>query len=253
MTKQNTTNVGIFGLVEKIIRFIPIIYVFFRYLVKYTNYFESDFFYLPKIFKNKKINIIDIGASDGISCKFFLKNLNVNYIFCFEPQKVFHKSLLKIFTKFKRIKFFKYGLGEKNFDDVLYVPYVNFFGKKMFLSTYTFKKRKDLEKQIKLDFLIKPNIDLIKIKIRKFKIITKKIDLIKIDTNGSEIFIVKSLKKLIARDKPVFIIENNNIQEIYKFLKVYNYKKFFVHKNVLKKHSKQTSANIIFKIADKKN
>ena len=123
-------------------------------------------------------------------------------------------------------------------------------GKNCVFQRTLFKKRKDLEKQIKLDFLIKPNIDLIKIKIRKFKIITKKIDLIKIDTNGSEIFIVKSLKKLIARDKPVFIIENNNIQEIYKFLKVYNYKKFFVHKNVLKKHSKQTSANIIFKTTD---
>ena len=111
------------------------------------------------------------------------------------------------------MKFFKYGLGEKIFDEILYVPYVNFFRKKIFLSTYTFKKRKDLERQIKIDFLIKPNIDLIKIKIRKFKIITKKIDLIKIDTNGSEIFIVKSLKSLL-QETNLFIIENKTSRNI---------------------------------------
>ena len=69
--KQNTTHSGLLGLVEKLIRLIPIIYVFFRFLVKYTNYFEDDFYYLKKIFKDKKLNIIDVGASDGISSNFF--------------------------------------------------------------------------------------------------------------------------------------------------------------------------------------
>ena len=74
MIKQNTTNSGFFGKIETIIRIIPHIYIIFRMLVRFTTYFEEDFFYLKKIFKNKKINIIDVGASDGISAQFFLRN-----------------------------------------------------------------------------------------------------------------------------------------------------------------------------------
>ena len=93
MKKQNTTqNFGFYVFLEKTIRLIPIIYIIFRYLVKHTNYFEDDFFYLKKFFKNKKINIVDIGASDGISALFFLRNLNPKKIFCYEPQRIFIKN-----------------------------------------------------------------------------------------------------------------------------------------------------------------
>ena len=47
MKKQNTTqNFGLLIFLEKMIRLIPVIYIFFRYLIKYTNYFEDDFYYL---------------------------------------------------------------------------------------------------------------------------------------------------------------------------------------------------------------
>ena len=74
-----------------------------------------------------------------------------------------------------------------------------------------------------------------------------KIDLIKIDTNGSEYQIVDTLFKLIKRDKPVLIIENNNISKIYKNLKKLGYKKYYVVDNKIKTHHNQNSANIIFK------
>ena len=99
MIKQNTTHRGLLGIVEKIIRYIPIIYFFFRKLVKYTSYFEYDFYYLNKIFHNKKINIIDVGASDGIASKFFINNLNVNKIFCVEPQSIFLSYLKRLKKK----------------------------------------------------------------------------------------------------------------------------------------------------------
>ena len=100
MTKQNTTqNSHLLISIERIIRFIPHIYIIFRSLVRFTNYFENDFFYLKQIFKNKKINIIDVGASDGISAQFFLRNLNPNNIFCYEPQKIFLKRLINLKKK----------------------------------------------------------------------------------------------------------------------------------------------------------
>ena len=245
--KQNTTNKGFLGLIEKIIRLIPHIYIFFRWLVKYTNYFESDFYYLKKIFNNKKINIIDVGASDGISSKFFLNNLNVNKIFCFEPQQTFHKDLEKLAHKNKSIIIKKYGLSSKDKNEIVFVPYLNIFGKTFYLSTYTFPKKDKLREQINLDFLILPLIGKIKLKLRKFRMLKDKIQLIKIDTNGSEKDIINSLTGLIKRDKPVLIIENNDVKNILKILKKYNYQKYFVNNNKLLTHSNQNSGNVIFK------
>ena len=43
MVKQNTTNTGFFGFLETCIRLIPIIYIFVRHLIRFTNYFEEEF------------------------------------------------------------------------------------------------------------------------------------------------------------------------------------------------------------------
>ena len=247
MTKQNTTNSGFFGKIETIIRIIPHIYIIFRMLVRFTNYFEEDFFCLKSIFRNKKINIIDVGASDGISAQFFLRNLNCNKIYCYEPQKVFFLKLLNLKKKFKNIIPFNYGLAKKNFRMEIFYPFVNFFGIKVFLLTYSFPVKKELEDQINLDFFIKPNIEKSKILVKKFIMLKDRVDLIKIDTNGSEHEIIDTLFKQIKRDKPVLIIENNNISKIYKNLKKLGYQKFHVVNNKLKKHINQNSANIIFK------
>jgi FkbM family methyltransferase len=248
MIKQNTTHSGLLGIIEKIIRFIPIIYIFFRKLVKYTNYFEDDFYYLSRIFTNKSINIIDVGASDGIASKFFLNNLNCNKIFCFEPQSIFLPHLKRLKKRYpNNIKVFDFGLGRKKQNQSLFVPFVNFFGKKLYLSTYTFPKKNELKKQIMLDFLIYPQITKINIRLKKFSKINEHIDLIKIDTNGSELDVIISLKAIIKKYRPILIIENNDIRNIYEYLKKFNYQKFYVFNGVLKKHINQRSGNVIFK------
>ncbi len=248
MKKQNTTqNSRIYIFLEKTIRLIPIIYVIFRFFVKHTNYFEDDFFYLKKIFNDRKINIIDIGASDGISALFFLRNLNPKKIFCYEPQRIFYKKLVSLKKKHKNIFPFNHGLAEKNSIMKIFYPYTNFLGKKVYLLTYSFPIKKELEQQIKSDFFIKPFIEQSEIKVKKYRLAKDKIDLIKIDTNGSEVGIVKTLLPLVKRDKPTFIIENNNIGEIYKILKKYKYKKYYVKGDLLKIHENQNNANIIFK------
>ena len=247
MTKQNTTQSGSFKWIEKLIRMIPIVYIFFRSLVRYTGYFESDFFYLKKIFRNKSINIIDVGASDGISALFFIRNLKPKKIYCYEPQKIFYRKLINLKKKYKFLKLFNYGLGNKISNETVYYPFVKIFNKKFVLFAYSFPVKKELEKQINLDFLIKPKIYQDKITIKKFKIPKDKINLIKIDTNGSELEVITSIMRLLKRDKPVLIIENNNINKIYKKVKFLKYKKFYVDNNTLKKHKSQNNVNIIFK------
>ena len=81
--RKSKTNEGFFSILEKIIRSHPAIYLIIRNLIRYTNIFEKDFDGLKKINFNNKINIIDVGASDGLSVKFFLNNLSVNKVICF--------------------------------------------------------------------------------------------------------------------------------------------------------------------------
>tara|TARA_B110001452_G_C15205267_1_gene418125 strand:+ start:807 stop:1556 length:750 start_codon:yes stop_codon:yes gene_type:complete len=245
--KQNTTHTGFFGKIETFIRAIPHIYIIFRNLVRFTNYFEEDFNYLNQLFNNRKINIIDVGASDGISAKFFDRNLNCNKIYCYEPQKIFFKKLINLKKKIKNLIIYNYGLGKKDFKMEIFYPYITFLNKNFFLLTYSFPIKKELELQIDLDFLIKPKIKKSKIVVKKFKMIKDKIDLIKIDTNGSEVQIVESMLPLIRRDKPVLIIENNNINKIYRFLKKYKYRKYCIIKKKFVIHNNQNNANIIFK------
>ena len=129
----------------------------------------------------------------------------------------------------------------------IFYPFVSFFGFKVFLLTYSFAVKKELQDQINLDFFIKPNIERSKILVKKYIPVKDKINLIKIDTNGSEFEVIDTLLKLIKRDKPILIIENNNISTIYKKLKKFGYKKYYVINDNLKKHTHQDSANIIFK------
>tara|TARA_B100000902_G_C27268103_1_gene894765 strand:+ start:553 stop:1296 length:744 start_codon:yes stop_codon:yes gene_type:complete len=247
MIKNNTANSGLLGFFEKLIRVIPHIYLIFRPLIKFTNFFEEDFHILKNIFKNKKINIIDIGASDGISALFFIRNLNTNFIYCYEPQKEFYKKLKNLKKKYNKLKLFNFGLGDRVYNQYVYYPYIKILNSKFVLYAYSFPDKKGLKQQISLDFLLKPHIYKDKIKIKKLIMPKNKIHLIKIDTNGSEFNIINSIMPVLKRDKPVLIIENNNINKIYKKIKFLKYKKYTVKNNNLEIHTNQKNINVIFK------
>ena len=85
--KTSKTNSGFLYFLEKIVRSHPLLYFVVRYFIRYTNIFEEDANGVAFLNLNKKVNIIDVGASDGISSKFFNKKLKINKIICFEPNK----------------------------------------------------------------------------------------------------------------------------------------------------------------------
>ena len=97
--RKSSTNIGIIGIFEKLTRSHPLIYWIIRSLIRYTDIFERDFDGLKKLYFNNNMNIIDVGASDGLSVKFFLKNLSVNKVICFEP----YKAYINILKKNKKI------------------------------------------------------------------------------------------------------------------------------------------------------
>ena len=199
--QKSKTQIGFLGFVERFIRKFVTIYYFIRSIAIKFDIFEEDFKILRKIFNSKKINIIDIGASDGISANFFIKNLNVNSIYCFEPHFLFIEKLKKLKKRYQNIKIFNYGISTKDEIIEVYIPKIIFFGKTLYLYTYTFYNFKELKKQLSLDFLNynKILIEKINLKLKKFKLINNNIHLIKIDVNGYEYEIVKCLRKQSIR------------------------------------------------------
>tara|TARA_A100001015_G_scaffold49820_1_gene54949 strand:- start:13 stop:783 length:771 start_codon:yes stop_codon:yes gene_type:complete len=231
--KRSKTNTGLLYFFERIVRGHPLIYFFIRRLIKYTKIFEEDANGVSFLNFSDKVNIIDVGASDGIAIKFFRRKLNVNKIICYEPYKPYVKILKKL--NIKNLKVNAYGIGRFNKYHNVFFPRYKFFLKNLDLITYTFYDKKSLLKQINLDFKFKKNISIIKEKIhlKRVKKIKMKIDLIKIDVNGHEYSVVKGLESIIKRDKPVLIVETgDDIKNIEKYLKNYGFRKYlFSNKN----------------------
>ena len=225
--KRSKTNSGILNIFEKIIRSHPLLYFVTRYFIRFTNIFEQDANGVSYINFSQKINIIDVGASDGIASKFFCRKLNVNKIICFEPYIPYVKILKKL--NIKNIKIYPYGIDKFNKYYDVFFPRYKFFTKNLDLITYTFYNKKKLIEQINLDFIFKKNIEIVKQKIylKKIKKIKTKIHFIKIDVNGHEFSVIKGLETIIKRDKPALMIETGeDIKDIERFLTKYNFKKY---------------------------
>ena len=227
MKISKTASSGLIKFFEKIIRSHPLVYFLFRYLIRFTNIFEDDAHGVSYLRLDKKINIIDVGASDGIASKFFIRKLNVANILCFEPNTPYVKILKKM--RYKNMRVYAYGIGEKNEQHEVFYPRYQFFKKNFDLVTYTFYDKKELQKQINLDFKFKRNINIVQkeIFLKRIDKLNLKISLIKIDVNGHELSVVKGLNNIIKKDKPALIIETDkNINKIDNYLKKLNYKKY---------------------------
>ena len=233
--KRSKTNTGLLSFFEKIIRSHPLVYYFVRSLIRYTKIFEEDANGVSFINFKKKINIIDVGASDGIALKFFNRKLNINKIICYEPYQPYVKILKKL--KLKKLIVNAYGIDKYNKYYNVYFPRYKFFSKNLDLITYTYYDKKKLLNQINLDFKFKKNIEIVKQKIflKKVKKIDTKIDLVKIDVNGHEFSVIQGLKHVIKRDKPVVIVETgDDIKDIERYLKNFGFKKYFFSNKELK-------------------
>jgi len=247
--QKSISQKGFLKFIEIYVRKNFLLYALIRPLVSYFNVFEEDFKILKILYKEELLNILDIGASDGISAKYFIKNLNVKKIFCYEPNKFFFKKLDNLKRKKKNIFLRKYGISNINRSVVIYYPIINFFSYKIPIFTYAFYNLKELQQQLKLDTKNHDKLSLVKSKIflKKYKIIKEKINLIKIDVNGHELSIIRSLMKQIIKDKPMIVIEKNqDLNKIYFLLKKYGYRKFYNKEMVLKNHTNEEVLNVFF-------
>ena len=207
---------------------------------------------IKKFLKNIKIlTLIDIGAHYGD----FSKNLNLQFLknaYFFEPNLLLHKKLEDNLSKFKfKKKIFKIALSDNKGNSTFLIN--------KNLGTSSLKKNID-EKSIL--FKIKENLlkqkyyRKINVKIDKLDNFSKEINfkncILKIDTEGNEISILKGAKHtlnkidyILIEVKKINLYKNYNVNKIYEILHNNDFKKIktfstfpFIYKDILFKKIK---------------
>ena len=233
MIKKSVTQSNFLSVFEIFVRRIPVLYFLIRNNAKKFNIFEKDFEGLKYIFEKDSINIIDVGASDGISANFFLKELNPKKVWCYEPIQEYCKEIKKLKKKFSNICICNFGISDKEERKTIYYPQISFFGKKLNIYSYIFYNKDNLIKQVNLDFFFKKNLTIIEdhLFLKKFNVINSQIDLIKIDVNGYEDNIILAQIDQIKKDLPLIICEfHEGLQKLNNLMKDLGYKKYYFHK-----------------------
>ncbi len=205
----------------------------------------------------KKPRIIDIGAHLGESIKNFRKFSKDCKINSFEPNPELFKIINNNFKKDNSVLIRNYAISNVKIRN-LYIPVLYSFHMRLWASYKINVLKNRWEKFTNIKF---KNIQIKKIKVKSKKLdqFKLKANLIKIDTEGSELEVVKSAVKTIKKNRPILIIEysHKNYKKIRDFLKKYNYESFLYHKSedLLKKikgedlkklYQSTTSNNIVF-------
>ncbi len=207
-----------------------------------------DTIYQRKIIKkfneifNKNINtVFDVGAHKGEFIKLILNNFTTEKIYSFEPSeqnyKILNKNVNNFSSKKNQIHLNNFALGETNeirkfkqmkesSSSTLSNINTNtkYFKRKNFFLNFGFKSKIFEETTIKVkngfSFLKEKNID--------------KIDLLKIDTEGHEYFVIKGFGENINKVKVIFfehhydqmIMKDYTFSEIHNYLKLKGFKQY---------------------------
>ena len=219
-----------------------------------------DFFYQKKITTFLKNNLdtrfdvlIDVGAHKGETISNFLKNFKIKNIYSFEASKNTYQILktnvdkVKNIYKETNIEIFNFGVGNSVESKIFYeLPdsnssTFNLIDQK---SSYFKRKKKILSLFFKKKFNIKENY-VSQIKLSQF-IKNKgliKIDILKIDTEGYELEVIKGLEEKIKIVNFIYfehhydnmIKKNYKFSEINEFLSLNGFNKVFKIKMPLRK------------------
>jgi FkbM family methyltransferase len=186
-----------------------------------SNFHTTGEAYLFK--KLRKLNpkiIFDVGANKGEYTKKLIQYYPNSQYYCFEPNKNTYNKLKHNLNKYKNVKLYNLGLGEKEGIDFLYSP-ANDLNSTLSSNNNMFNDSfKQKVKNTTIDnFVYEKNID--------------RIDFLKIDTEGTEIDILKGAKNSIKNKKVNIIQFEFNEMNIFKrvfmgdFIKILKDYEFF--------------------------
>ncbi len=212
----------------KFIENIPLLQIFiYNHLEKFKFLFphDKDYLALNLLFnKSEKRDFIDVGGNIGLSTIGFRElGFKKNKIHIFEPDNFLINNYLSRIKKiYKNLIIYNFGLSAKNSKKKLFKAFYknNYFHfNNSFDKFYIKNKIKENYPKKYKNFTFKSEI----LKLKKFDNLNLKINpcFIKIDVEGLDHLVLKGMKKLLNKTKPVILIEYNhsNFKNIYNFTK----------------------------------
>ena len=160
----------------------------FKNKKKILNFFKKNI-------SKKEITVIDIGAHKGETINFFTKNFNISKLFAFEPNQDLFNFLKKKFKK-KNIYLYNCGVGlEDEYKDLtVTIDSASSTINKINTNTKYFKRKKKILAFGKNKDFFKEKQKIEVKNLSRFLLAKeKKIDILKIDTEGYEFNILKGI------------------------------------------------------------
>ena len=196
---------------------------------------------------SKKIDLyVDVGAHNGEMINTILSNFTVKKILAFEPNPECLNTLKKI--KKNNLEIFEFALGNKKGKVDLNIGYISSMSSINNIDNKSFYSK--LKKIIIGIFFFKSSIykKKIKIKVKTLSEILiknkfKKIDLLKIDTEGYELNVLNGLEKFLVKTKIILLechyddslIKNYNLRSLNSFFINNRFKLISKNKMLLRK------------------
>ena len=213
----------------------------------FDKFTQDKVFKFIKTIVNDKINVLlDVGSHRGEYILSINKIFSINKIIGFEPNPKIYKILSNQTNKLKNTELLNFAVGEKNGTTILNenietssssINKLNekskyFRRKYLFLN---FLDKKNYYKKVEIKILSLDNY----INLKKFDLI----DLLKIDTEGYELSVLKGLGDKISKIRLIhlehhfddMIIKNYKLSDIHHFLEQNNFKKVFKVKMAFRK------------------
>lgn len=211
----------------------------------------NESLYLDK-FLASDMCFVDIGANQGEFSLFASKKIKKGKIIAFEPVSVNHKKFQKNIelNAINNIELNKFGLSDKKGSLPIYTSSARGTGgiNEGLSTLFASDEKKQFEETVDLynfDDLYLENLD--------------RLDFVKIDIEGSELFALKGMRKSLEKFKPELLIEINNdcfteagykVEDLIRFLSGLGYKPYYLFRGKLLEHRGSFSkwGNYIFKV-----
>jgi FkbM family methyltransferase len=202
--------------------------LFFDIIDKYFHQ-KNILKFLKKNLKSVEI-FFDIGSHKGSYTDLIIRNFETNKIIMIEPQRNIYKIIKKKYKKNKKIIIYNAAISDKNNKQILYI------NKHDLTSSLTQidKKNRYLNLKAKLFGGSINEMILKKYSVKSYKLLeiikknkTKQIDLLKIDTEGHELQVLKGIGTYMKKKIGYILIEfhNSDIFLNYDAKKIHNHLK----------------------------
>ena len=203
------------------------ILIFFLNLLDFINKKKVINFFKKEI---SSINFfVDVGAHEGETSNLFNKYLSIKKIYCFEPSPINYENLKKKIAKKENIFLFNFGLGDRDGEEDFNQLEESSSSTLVELnqkSKYFQKKKKILNLFIKKNFKIfSQTVNIMKLKNFMHNNSIEYIDILKIDTEGYEMKVIKGAEEKIKNIDYIYFEHHfdDMLKKNYTLTDVHNY------------------------------